>query len=135
MKGSKKSESPSALIDAKIEELSDWRGEALSRLRRLIKEADPGVVEEVKWRKPTNPAGVPVWSHHGIICTGETYKNHVRLTFADGAALKDPKRIFNANLEGTTRAIVLHEGDTVDGDAFKALIRAAAAQNASSARP
>jgi len=134
MKGKQKAESPSRLIDAKIEELADWRGRALSRIRRLIKEADPDVVEEVKWRKPTNPAGVPVWSHDGIICTGETYKDHLRLTFADGAAVKDPRGLFNANLQGVTRAIVIHEGDDIDGEAFKALIRAAAALKASSAR-
>lgn len=134
MKSAEKSESPSRLIDAKIEELSDWRGEVLSRIRRLIKEAAPEIIEEVKWRKPTNPAGVPVWSHAGIICTGETYKNHVRLTFAHGAALKDPGGLFNANLQGVTRATVIHKGDKLDGHAFKSLIRAAAVRNASSAR-
>ena len=126
----------SQLIDARLEELGDWRGKTLSRLRALIKEADPEVVEEVKWRKPSNPAGVPVWSHDGIICTGETYKNHVRLTFAEGASVKDPKGIFNANLEGkATRAIVIHEGDEVDEEAFRTLIRAAVALNKSSRRP
>ncbi len=134
MKGTKKSDSPSTPIGTKTDELSDWRGEALDRIRRLIKEADPGVVEERKWKKPSNPSGIPVWYHDGIICTGETYKNHLRLTFADGAALKDPTGLFNANLQGVTRAIVLHEGDTIDGNALKALIRAAAARNALSAR-
>jgi len=128
--GSQGVESPSRLIDARIEELGDWRGEILSRLRTLIKQADPEVVEEVKWRKPSNPAGVPVWSHDGIICTGETYKNHVRLTFAKGASLKDPKGLFNASLEGNAlRAIVIHEGDKIDEKAFKALLREAIAYN------
>jgi hypothetical protein len=104
----------------------------LSRLRALIKQADPNVVEEVKWRKPSNPDGVPVWHHDGIICTGETYKNHVRLTFARGASLKDPKGVFNSSLEGNAfRAIVIHEGDEVDEKAFNALVRAAVALNAS----
>jgi hypothetical protein len=134
MKSRKKSDSPSTPIGKKSDELSDWRSEALDRIRRLIKEADPGVVEERKWKKPSNPSGIPVWYHDGIICTGETYKNHLRLTFADGAALNDPTGLFNANLQGVTRAIVLHEGGTLDGNAFKALIRAAAALNASSAR-
>jgi hypothetical protein len=126
-------ESPSRLIDARIEELGDWRGEMLSRFRTLIKQADPDVVEEVKWRKPSNPAGVPVWYHEGIICTLETYKNHVRLTFAKGAALKDPKGLFNSGLEGNAlRAIVIHEDDEVDEKAFKALIRAAVSLNTSS---
>jgi hypothetical protein len=133
--GSQEVESPSRLIDLRIEELGDWRGEKLSRLRTLIKQADPEVVEEVKWRKPTNPAGVPVWSHRGIICTGEIYKNHVRLTFAKGASLKDVKGTFNANLEGdTTRALVIHEGDEIDERAFKALIREAVSLNTSSGR-
>jgi hypothetical protein len=111
----KKTESPSELIDARIRELGDWRGETLSRLRTLIKQADPEVVEEVKWRKPSNPAGVPVWYHDGIICTGETYKNHVRLTFAKGASLEDPKGLFNASLEGNAfRAIVIYEGEEID---------------------
>ena len=110
--------------------MSDWRSKTLARVRTLIKQADPEVVEEVKWRKPSNPAGVPVWSHDGIICTGETYKNHVRLTFAKGAFLKDPKRLFNAGLEGNAfRAIVIHEGDEVDERAFKALVRSAVALN------
>src|SRR5437870_11825659 len=96
-------DSPSHLIDARIKELSDWRGETLARVRILIKQADPEVVEEVKWRKPSNPAGVPVWSHAGMICTGETYKNVVKMTFAKGASLKDPSSLFNSSLEGNTR--------------------------------
>jgi hypothetical protein len=128
-------ESPSELIDATIEDLDDWRGEMLSRLRALIKEADPDVVEEVKWRKPSNSMrGVPVWSHAGIICTGETYKNVVKMTFAKGASLKDPSRLFNSSLGGSTRrAIDFHEGDELDEEALKALIRAAVAMNESSA--
>jgi hypothetical protein len=111
-----------------------WQAAAIERVRTLIREADPAVVEEPKWRKPTNPAGVPVWSHDGILCTGETYKSHVRLTFARGAALKDPNGLFNSGFDGhTLRAIVIHEGESVDGPAFKALIRAAAALNASDA--
>ena len=122
-------ESPSRLIDARIEELGDWRGRTLAQVRALIKQADPEVVEEWKWR------GVPVWSHAGIICTGETYKSVVKLTFAKGASLEDPSGLFNASLEGNTRrAIDLREGDEVDGDAFKTLIRAAVALNRSSAR-
>lgn len=133
--GSQRIESASRLIDARIQELGDWRGEMLSRFRALIKQADPNVVEEVKWRKPSNPAGVPVWSHDGIICTGETYKNHVRLTFAKGASLKDPKGLFNASLEGNAlRAIVIHEGDEINEKAFKALVRAAVSLNTSSAK-
>ena len=133
--GSQRVESQSQLIDARIEKLGGWRGKMLSRLRTLIKQADPEVVEEVKWRKPSNPAGVPVWSHDGIICTGETYKNHVRLTFAKGASLKDPKGVFNASLEGNaTRAIIIHEGGKIDEKAFKALVRDAVALNTSSAR-
>jgi len=129
-----KPESPSKLIDARIEELRDWRGEALSRIRRLIKQADPDVVEEWKWAKSTNP-GTPVWSHEGIICTGETYKDKVKLTFAKGAALEDPAGLFNASLGGNTRrAIDLHEGDEIDERAFTSLVRAAAALNASSRR-
>jgi hypothetical protein len=131
--------SPSRLIDARIKKLGDWRGETLARVRRLIKEADPDVVEEVKWTKPSNPLGVPVWEHVGIICTGETYKNAVKLTFAKGAALKDPSGLFNASLEGNTRrAIDFHEGDKIDEKALKALIRAAVALNTSvrvAARP
>ncbi len=122
-------ESPSRLIDARIEELGDWRGKTLADVRALIKEADPEVVEEWKWR------GVPVWSHAGLICTGETYKSIVKLTFAKGASLEDPANLFNSSLEGNTRrAIDLHEGDEVDEDAFKTLIRAAVALNRSSAR-
>jgi hypothetical protein len=120
--------SPARLIDARIEELDDWRGETLSRVRALIKQADPEVVEEWKW-------GVPVWSHDGLICTGETYKSAVKLTFAKGASLEDPSRLFNSSLGGNTRrAIDVHEGDAIDEAAFKALIRAAAALNKSSAR-
>jgi hypothetical protein len=112
--------------------VGDWRGETLDRLRTLIKEADPEVVEDVKWRKPSNPAGVPVWSHAGIICTGETYKSHVRVTFARGASLDDPKGVFNSGLEGNKmRAIVIQEGDEIDEQAFKALVRAAVALNTS----
>ncbi len=123
-------ESPSELIDVRIRELGDWRGKTLSRLRALIKQADPEVVEEWKWR------GVPVWSHDGIICTGETYKEVVKMTFAKGASLKDPSRLFNSSLEGNTRrAIDLHEGERIDEDALKALVRAAVALNQSSARP
>jgi hypothetical protein len=128
----KKSEgvgSAAAEIDERIKDLGDWRGRVLAKVRRLIKAADPQVVEEVKWRKPTNPAGVPVWSHEGMICTGETYKNHVRLTFAKGSEVKDPSRLFNANLVGARRAIQLQQGDTIDEAAFKALIRAAVAVN------
>jgi hypothetical protein len=133
-KKAKASTSPSALIDARIAALGDWRGETLARIRGLIKQADPDVVEEVKWRKPSNPLGVPVWSHAGIICTGETYKAVVKLTFAKGASLKDPSGLFNASLEGNVRrAIDIHEGDTIDEKAFKALIRAAVALNTSSA--
>ena len=114
--------------------VSDWRGETLSRIRTLIRQADPDVVEEVKWKKPSAPAGVPVWSHAGMICTGETYKSVVKLTFAKGAQLKDPKRLFNSGLEGgVRRAIDLHEGDVIDETAFKALIREAVALNQSSA--
>jgi hypothetical protein len=129
--------SASARIDKRIAELRDWRGETLSRIRKLIKEADPDVVEEVKWVKPTNP-GTPTWSHDGIICTGETYKSVVKLTFAKGASLKDPAKLFNSSLEGNTRrAIDIHEGEKVDARAFKALIGAAVALNTSGgkARP
>ncbi len=132
-------DSPSHLIDARIAELGDWRGETLARVRALIREADPEVVEEVKWRKPSNMLGVPVWEHTGIICTGETYRDKVKLTFARGAALEDPKSLFNSSLEGgTRRAIDFHEGDKIDEEALKALIRAAAALNVSvraAARP
>ena len=118
------------LIDAQIAALGDWRGEILARVRTLIKQADPGVIEETKWRKPSNPAGVPVWSHDGIICTGETYKDKVKLTFAKGAALDDPAGLFNASLTGNARrAIDIHEGDTIKATAFKALIREAVALN------
>ena len=121
----------SQLIEAKIEALGDWRGEALARVRNLIKQADPQVGEEVKWRKPSNAmSGVPVWSRGGIICTGETYKDKVKLTFAKGASLEDPSGLFNASLEGNTRrAIDIHEGDEIDEDALKTLVRAAVAQN------
>jgi hypothetical protein len=116
----------------KSRELSDWRGETLSRIRTLIKEADPEVAEDVKWRKPSNPGGVPVWYHDGIICTGETYKKHVRITFAKGASLEDPKGVFNAGLEGNAyRAVVIHEGDEIDESAFKALVRSAVVLNTS----
>jgi hypothetical protein len=122
----KRADSPSRLIDARIEELRDWRGDTLARVRLLIKQADPEVVEEWKWR------GVPVWSHAGIICTGETYKNVVKMTFAKGASLEDPSRLFNSSLEGNTRrAIDFHEGDEIDETALKALIRAAIALNTS----
>ncbi len=132
--------SPSQLIDARIAVLGDWRGEMLARIRSLIREADPDVVEEVKWRKPSNAMrGVPVWSHGGIICTGETYKTAVKMTFAKGAALNDPSGLFNSSLEGNVRrAIDFHEGDRIDGEALKALIRAAVALNTSvhvTARP
>jgi hypothetical protein len=126
------SESPAEEIDAKIEELGDWRGETLSRLRRLIKDADPDVVEEVKWRKPSNPSGVPIWSHEGIICTGEVYKDKVKLTFMKGASLDDPAGLFNSSLDGNARrAIDLGEGDEIDEEAFKALVRAAGDLNES----
>ena len=126
---SPRGESPSRLIDARIKELGDWRGETLSRIRSLIKEADPEVTEEWKWR------GVPVWSHNGLICTGETYKNVVKLTFAKGAQLRDPSKLFNSSLEGNVRrAIDLHEGEKVDDSAFKALVRDAVALNTSARR-
>jgi hypothetical protein len=127
-------ESPSELIDGRVNELGDWRGETLARLRALIKHADPQVVEEWKWRKPSNP-GVPVWSHHGPICTGETYKSVVKLTFFKGAALQDPSGLFNSSLGGNTRrAIDFHEDDEIDEQAFATLIRAAVSLNESSAR-
>ena len=123
-------ESPSQLIDARIASLGDWRGATLALLRRLIRDADPDVIEEVKWRKPSNPAGVPVWSHAGIICTGETYKDKVKLTFANGAAVEDPSGLFNSSLEGNTRrAIDVREGEKLNGEAFKALVRGAVAVN------
>jgi hypothetical protein len=129
-----KVESPSQLIDARIKELGDWRGKTLSRLRALIKQADPEVVEEWKWRKPSHP-GVPVWSHQGGICTGETYKSVVKLTFFKGASLKDPSGLFNSSLEGNTRrAIDFHEDDEIDEKAFATLIRAAVSLNESSSR-
>src|SRR4030081_3648618 len=128
-KEGKGGDSPSRLIDARIKELGDWRGKTLAYVRALIKQADPEVVEEWKWR------GVPVWEDAGIICTGETYKSVVKLTFAKGASLKDPSGLFNSSLEGNVRrAIDIHEGDEIDEDAFKTLIRAAAALNRSSAR-
>ena len=121
---------PSRLIDARIAALGDWRGETLARVRALIKAADPGVVESVKWRKPSNPSGVPVWEHDGILCTGETYKDKVKLTFARGAALEDPSGLFNSSLEGNARrAIDIHEGEEIDEEALKTLIRAAVALN------
>jgi len=127
--GSKKTESPAQLIDARIEELDDWRGEMLCRLRALIKQTDPGVAEEWKWR------GVPVWSHDGIICTGETYKTVLKLTFAKGASLKDPSGLFNSSLEGNVRrAIDIREGEAIDEHAFRSLIRAAVSLNESSRR-
>jgi hypothetical protein len=117
-------------VDARIIGLADWRGAVLARVRRLIKEADPDVVEEVKWRKPSNPAGVPTWSHAGIICTGETYRDKVKLTFAKGASLADPAGLFNASLDaGTRRAIDIREGEEIDASAFKALIGEAVAVN------
>jgi hypothetical protein len=129
--GSTENQSASERIDERIAELGDWRGATLSRMRTLIKEADPDVVEEWKWVKATNP-GTPVWSHDGIICTGESYKSTVKLTFAKGASLKDPAKLFNSSLDGNARrAIDIHEGAKIDAGAFKALIRAAVALNAS----
>jgi hypothetical protein len=129
MKGPVAVESASALIDRKIKELGDWRGQALARVRRIIHEADPHILEEWKWVKPANP-GTPVWSHGGIVCTGETYKNVLKMTFAKGAAVKDPSGLFNSSLDGSVRrAIDIHEGDTVDEAALKDLIRAAVALN------
>jgi hypothetical protein len=127
---------PTRAIDEQIAALNDWRGQTLARVRKLIKEADPAVVEAVKWRKPSNPSGVPVWEHDGIICTGETYKAAVKLTFAKGASLEDPSGLFNASLEaGTRRAIDIRQGEGIDAAALKALIRAAVALNtAESAR-
>ena len=131
VKEAKAGDSPSRLIDARIEKLGDWRGETLARVRAVIKQADPDVIEEVKWRKPSNAMlGVPVWEHDGIICTGETYKNAVKLTFAKGAALEDPSGLFNSSLEGNVRrAIDIHQGDKINEKALKALIRAAVALN------
>ncbi len=126
---------PSVLIDAKIAALGDWRGSMLARLRTLIHEADPEVVETVKWRKPSNMLGVPVWEHGGVLCTGETYKTYVKLTFAKGAALEDPAGLFNASLEGNARrAIDVREGEAPDAEAFKALVRAAVAANMAGAK-
>ena len=123
----------SELIDARLVELGDWRGAALARVRRLIREADPDVIEDVKWRKPSNPGGVPTWSHDGIICTGETYKDKVKLTFARGAAIDDPAHLFNSSLDGNTRRAIdiREEEEEVDATAFKALIRAAVSLNSS----
>jgi hypothetical protein len=139
-KQAKGSGSPSHLVDKRIAALADWRGDVLARVRALIRQADPDVVEEVKWRKPSNAMrGVPVWEHDGIICTGETYKQYVKLTFARGAALDDPSGLFNSSLEGNVRrAIDIHEGDKINEKALKALIRAAVALNTSAratARP
>ena len=132
--GPKENQSASESIDKRIAELADWRGEILSVMRKLIRDADPDVVEEVKWRKPSNSMlGVPVWSHDGIICTGETYKDKVKLTFAKGASLDDPSGLFNSSLEGKTRrAIDIREGEKTDAKAFKTLVAAAVALNASS---
>jgi hypothetical protein len=133
--GSSEVPSASELIEARIAELGNWRGETLARMRRLVKEADPDVVEEVKWVKATSP-GTPTWSHDGIICTGESYTSVVKLTFAKGASLEDPAGLFNSSLGGNTRrAIDIHEGEEVDAGAFKALIRAAVALNASKVKP
>ncbi|MHB8653410.1 MAG: DUF1801 domain-containing protein [Terriglobia bacterium] len=124
--------SASRLIDEKIKELGDWRGKTLAKVRQIIHEADPEVVEELKWRKPSNPAGVPVWYHDGIICTGEMYKTAVKMTFAKGAAIEDPSSLFNSSLDGNARrAIDIHEGEEVDESAFKALVRQAVALNRS----
>jgi hypothetical protein len=129
--GAKKGEeSSSHLIDAKIAELGGWRGEMLARLRAIIRQADPEIVETVKWRKPSNPSGVPVWEHDGIVCTGETYKDKLKLTFDKGAALEDPAGLFNSSLDGNRRrAIDIFEGDEIDEDALKVLVRAAVAVN------
>jgi len=123
-------ENPSALIDAKLAALGDWRGDTLATLRALIRAADPAIEETVKWRKPTNPAGVPTWERAGVLCTGETYRDKVKLTFAKGASLDDPTRLFNSSLDGNVRrAIDFAEGDAIDADAFKALVRSAVAVN------
>jgi hypothetical protein len=125
-------DSPSKTIDKIIDELGGWRAEMLARVRDLIKQAEPDVVEEIKWRKPTNPLGVPVWSHEGIICTGETYQDKVKLTFAKGASLEDPNGLFNASLDAKVRRVIdLHQGDQIDAYAFKALVRAASELNKS----
>ena len=124
-------ENASDLIDERIASLNDWRGETLARLRSLIREADPEIAETVKWRKPSNPAGVPVWEHGGIVCTGETYRDKIKLTFAKGASLPDPLGLFNAGLDaGTRRAIDIREGDVVDAAGFKELVQTASAANA-----
>ena len=129
--GASQDQSPSELISKRIAELGDWRGKTLGRMRKLINDADPDVVEEWKWVKPTKP-GTPVWSHDGIICTGESYKNIVKLTFAKGASLRDPARLFNSSLDGNVRrAIDIHQGEEVDGSAFKALVRQAVVLNSS----
>ena len=134
MKKPSSTESVSASIDAKIKELGDWRGKTLAKVREIIHQADPEIVEEWKWAKATSP-GVPVWSHGGIVCTGETYKNAVKMTFAKGASLKDPSRLFNSSLEGNVRrAIDIHEGEKIDAAAFKALIRAAITLNTSGSK-
>jgi hypothetical protein len=135
-KEGKEKKSPSQLIDARIKKLGDWRGATLARVRAIIKQADPDVIEEVKWRKPSNSMlGVPVWEHDGIVCTGETYKAVVKLTFAKGASLKDPSGLFNSSLEGNVRrAVDIHEGDKIDEKGLKALIRAAVALNKSAAQ-
>ena len=123
-------------VDAKIAELADWRGEVLARIQKLIREADPEMSEAIKWRKPSNPSGVPVWEHDGILCTGETYRDKVKLTFAQGASIDDPSKLFNSSLDaGTRRAIDIREGKEPDAEAFKNLIRAAAAVNGAKARP
>jgi len=133
-KASANDKSASQLIDQRIRDVRGWRGETLARMRALILEADPEMTEEWKWVKATNP-GTPVWSHHGIVCTGETYTNAVKLTFARGAAIPDPSRLFNSSLEGNTRrAIDIHEGETVDAGAFKTLVKAAVAENGAAAK-
>jgi hypothetical protein len=132
--GPQSNDSGSQEIDARIHELADWRGEMLARIRAIIKQANPNVVEECKWKKPSNPSGVPVWSHSGMICTGETHKSVVKMTFAKGAFLQDPSGLFNSSLEGNLRrAIDFHEGDKINEKALKALIRAAVALNSSKA--
>ena len=135
-KNNGKDENASGLIDAKIEKLGDWRGEALARVRGLLHGADPEIVETVKWRKPSNPLGIAIWEHDGIVCTGETYKDKVKFTFAQGAALKDPMKLFNSSLDGNVRrAIDIREGDKLDEKALKALIRAAVDYNAGKNKP
>jgi hypothetical protein len=127
-------ETPSDAIDARIAALGDWRGVALARVRALVREADPDVVEAVKWRKPSNPMGVPAWERGGLLCTGETYRDKVKVTFAKGASLADPAGLFNSSLDGNTRrAIDIKEGEAIDGEALKALVRAAVAENLSRA--